>query len=206
MGRRPVWFETLLLRLKADRWVYLERFSWIIIVATAVLGIPTLLIEHHFQLQRDRQNTTLEFAKLFQGAHLVSQRFALLMPWLEGKYDIENLRRVEASRADLRAIVLDMVEPITSSSAQLRSAIFDVVDFYETLQLCIENDRCDKAMAVAYFQGYAWEFYCLYQPYIEKLKKVLGASDGNRRDIAHDFKSYGDWLKSFATSQGKRPC
>jgi hypothetical protein len=193
-------------RFKENGWCYFERISWIVIVATALIGVPTLLIEHRFQLERDRRSATLEFAKIFQGDHLVSKRFELLTPWLQGKYEIEQLRRMQATRADLRAIVLDMVGPTAPSGAQLRSSIFDIVDFYETLQLCIENDRCDKEMAVTYFQEYAWQFYCLYQPYIQRLKDALDPADASTSKPKQGMKSYGDRLRDFATAAPQKPC
>lgn len=141
---------------------------------------------------------------MFQDSHLVSKRFALLAPWLTGQFDIRKLREQGATRADLQAIVLAQVDPAYPSSADMRSAIFDIVDFYDTLQLCIENDRCDKAMAEAYFQNYAWEFQCLYEPYISLLKDALAPSTETSQDQTAEV--YGQRLKRFATAYGQRPC
>ena len=58
-------------------------------------------------------------------------------------------------------------------SANMRQAIFSVVDFYETLQLCVDADRCDGPLALSYFGQYAKQFYCLYKPYILKLRQDL---------------------------------
>jgi hypothetical protein len=101
---------------KRSGWIYLERVTWIVIVGTAAFGIPSLIVEHHFQLERDRQAATLEFAKIFQGPHLVEKRLTLLAPWLEGDYDVQRLRKLGVSTADARAIRMTRTAlPITSA-------------------------------------------------------------------------------------------
>jgi hypothetical protein len=184
----------------------LERVTWIVIVGTATLGIPSLILEHTFQLDRDRQAATLEFAKIFQSPQLVEKRLALLAPWLDGDYDVRRLRKLRVSTADVRAIVLNMVDASNPSSADVRSAIFDLVDFYETLQLCVERKQCDQDMASAYFQPYAWEFYCLYRPYINQLRTALSPSEAVDGPTSKQSVRYGDRLETFATASPLKPC
>jgi hypothetical protein len=180
--------------------------TWIVIVGTATFGIPSLIIEHHFQLERDRQAATLEFAKIFQSPHLVEKRLSLLTPWLDGDYNVQRLRKLGVSTADVRAIVLNMVDPSAPSSADVRSAIFNLVDFYETLQLCVERQRCDQEIAAAYFQPYAWEFYCLYRPYINQLRIALSPSKMAGGTTPKQSVGYGDRLEKFATGPPQTAC
>lgn len=183
-------------------WFYLERLSWIVIV----VGGPTFLVEwyhdrgerarqlerdraeHYLQLQRDKASETLSFVKTYQDATLVAQRFALLEPWLSEQNNLSFYGQMDGTYADFEDLVLKTV----AARPQLRTAIFGVVDFYETLQLCIDADRCDKKIAISYFQDYSRQFFCFYRPYIQMLKEK------------QNIQSYGDRLMRFATESG--PC
>ena len=68
--------------------------------------------------------------------------------------------------------MLKLVDANSKSAGRqdMREAIFSIVDFYETLQLCIDVQKCDRPLALSYFQEYARRFYCLYAPYIGKLR------------------------------------
>jgi hypothetical protein len=151
--------------VNARFWTWLERASWIWIV----LGVPLFFVEHHLQLERDRATATLEFVKRYQDSQIVSERFALLAPWMQ--YNIEEFRLAKPSPQAIEDLVLKLVNASpTSGPRDMREAIFSIVDFYETLQICVNAGRCDPALAVSYFGQYAKQFYCLYKPYIFKLR------------------------------------
>jgi hypothetical protein len=166
-GRAHHW---LLARLSAFKnfasWTWFERLSWIVVV----FGASGFFVEHYFQLQRDKASATLEFVKRYQDAQLTSRRFALLEPWMS--YDIKQMKAMGATRQDIDELVMKLIEHHSGNdTADIRAAIFDVVDFYQTLSHCIEAGRCDGDVAKSYFEEYAWRFYCLYRPYILTLKQ-----------------------------------
>jgi hypothetical protein len=159
------WLATSLENVNARVWTWLERASWIWIV----LGVPLFFVEHHLQLDRDRATATLEFVKRYQDSQLVSERFALLAPWMQ--YNIEEFRQARPSPQAVEDLVLKLVNASpTSGGRDMREAIFSIVDFYETLQLCVDAGRCDRELALSYFGMYAKQFYCLYKPYVFKLR------------------------------------
>ena len=102
---------------------------------------------------------------------MLGQRFALLEPWLQ--YDVKELVEVEGiSERAVNDTVFNMIDLSAGKGIyhDMRMAIFDVVDFYETLVVCIDVGRCEKTVADSYFKQYANQFYCLYKPYILKLR------------------------------------
>jgi hypothetical protein len=169
--------SALLTEANKNGWTWIERASWVWIV----LGVPLLFIEHHLQVERDKSTATLEFVKRYQDAQLASERFVLLAPWM--KIDVEAFRRAKPSPRAIQDLVLKLVDSSASSAGQrdMREAIFSIVDFYETLQLCIDADMCDKKLAASYFGEYSTQFYCLYKPYIQKLRKQQNMPSYGRR-------------------------
>jgi hypothetical protein len=151
----------------ATIWKWVERVSWVWIV----FGIPLFFYEHYQQVARDKAAATLDFVKRFQDYQLVTERFALLAPWM--KLDIETFMAQKPSPAAVEDLVLKTIDANSESAGRrdMREPVFSIVDFYETLQLCIEADKCDRALAASYFGEYAHKFYCLYLPYIAKLRR-----------------------------------
>jgi hypothetical protein len=153
-----------------------------------VFGASGFFVEHYFQLQRDKASATLEFVKRYQDAQLMSRRFALLEPWMS--YNIQQLKAMGATRQDIDELVMKLIEHHSGNDVtDMRAAIFDIVDFYETLSHCIEAGRCDGDVAKSYFEEYAWRFYCLYRPYILTLKQQ------------QNMPTYAERLRKFASSK-----
>ena len=171
----------------AGLWSWIDRITKVIVL----LGIPMFFVQEHIKSEQDRASNTLDFVKRFGEAELVSQRMALLKPWLQ--YDVSSIEAAKIPKETLSDLVLKMIE-VSEDERQgdLRSAIFRIVDFYETLGICIEIGRCNAQIATSYFMDYAHRFSCLYRPYIEELRsKQLITSFGMR-------------LEGFA--QRKGPC
>jgi hypothetical protein len=149
-------------------WAWIERISWMVIIIGAVIGWYAEKLNRE---QAERQSNTLEFMKKYQDPHMLGQRFALLEPWLQ--YDVKELVEVEGISA--RAVedtVFNMIDLSAGKGTyhDMRMAIFDIVDFYETLVVCLDVGRCERDVANSYFKEYANQFYCLYKPYILKLR------------------------------------
>jgi hypothetical protein len=149
-------------------WAWIERVSWIVIIIGAVIGWYAEKLNRE---QAERQSNTLEFMKKYQDPHMLGQRFALLEPWLQ--YDVKELVEVEGISA--RAVedtVFNMIDLSAGKGTyhDMRMAIFDIVDFYETLVVCLDVGRCERDVANSYFKEYANQFYCLYKPYILRLR------------------------------------
>jgi hypothetical protein len=149
-------------------WAWIERVSWIVIIVGALIG---WYAEKLNRKQAERQSNTLEFMKKYQDPHMLGQRFALLEPWLQ--YDVKELVEVEGiSARTVEDTVFNMIDLSAGKGTyhDMRMAIFDIVDFYETLVVCLDVGRCERDVANSYFKEYANQFYCLYKPYILKLR------------------------------------
>jgi hypothetical protein len=156
------------------KWFLVERASWIAVIlgiGFAAFGIVSWWLDQNARRQAELESNTLEFVKKYQDPHMLGQRFALLEPWLQ--YDVKELVEVEAiSERAVTDTVFNMIDLSAGRGPyhDMRLAIFDIVDFYETLVVCIEVKRCNGEVANSYFKEYANQFYCLYKPYILKLR------------------------------------
>jgi hypothetical protein len=155
-------------------WDWVERISWIVVIfgiIGVVFGIFSWWLDQRSRAQAELEGNTLEFVKKYQDPHMLGQRFALLEPWLQ--YDVKELVEVEGiSERAVTDTVFNMIDLSAGKGTyhDMRMAIFDIVDFYETLVVCIHVSRCEKDVADSYFKEYANQFYCLYKPYILKLR------------------------------------
>jgi hypothetical protein len=181
------WSAKCLKVLRSDSfWTKIERLTRVVVL----LGIPLFFIEQHLKREEERASNTLDFVKRFQDAQLVGQRFSLLKSWMQ--YDVKAIEVAHAPREVLDELVLKMIEVSaeTAGAEDLRPAIFGIVDFYESLSVCIEIRRCDRNIATNYFSDYARRFYCLYEPYIKRLRDQQSIAD------------YGARLERFALQKG----
>jgi hypothetical protein len=169
-------------------WTWVERLTRVIVL----LGIPMFFVGEFLKREQDRASNTLDFVKRFQDSQLVAQRFVLLKPWMQ--YDVKSIEAAQVPKSVLDELVIKMIDVSkqTANQDDLRPAIFSLVDFYESLGICVEISRCDRNIAENYFEDYARRFYCLYQPYIEHLREKQLVT------------SYGSRLESFALQKG--PC
>src|SRR5271166_4925664 len=113
-----------------------------------LVGIVSWWIDQKTRQQAELESNTLEFVKKYQDPHMLGQRFALLEPWLQ--YDVKELVEVEGiSKRAVTDTVFNMIDLSAGKGIyrDMRVAIFDIVDFYETLLVCIEVQRCNKDVA-----------------------------------------------------------
>ncbi|MEA3278725.1 MAG: hypothetical protein U9Q81_26185 [Pseudomonadota bacterium] len=144
----------------------LRNLSYIVVI----LGIPTFFLDQYEGRQRQNKLNTLEYVNRFHDPHLIRQRFALLRPWLDR--DLNKLLAAGASRRTLQDLVLADVTASAEKGreADMRAALFDVVDFYDSLSVCLQVSLCSSDLAESYFGDYATRFFCLYEGYIKKVR------------------------------------
>jgi hypothetical protein len=98
-------------------WAWVERLTWIIVI----FGIPLFFVEQYLHVRRERASATLDYMKKFQDAHLVSQRFILLAPWMQ--YDLQTLSNAKPSTRAMDDLVLGLIEKSQGTGRDMREAI-----------------------------------------------------------------------------------
>lgn len=144
----------------------IETLSFIVII----LGVPAFFIEQYQARQHAAKEATLEYVNRFHRAELTESRFLLLKPWLD--QNIQKLVEAGASRETINDIVQAEIDTSADNgpNKDLRVAVFRMVDFYDSLLVCLENEICSEDLVRSYFGDYAVRFDCLYGGYIKKVK------------------------------------
>jgi hypothetical protein len=147
------WDEFLALAGSEKLWNWIDKATKVLVL----FGIPMFFVQEHIKNEQDRAGNTLEFVKRFGEAELVGHRMALLKPWLQ--YDVASLETAKIPKEALDQLVLKMIVVSEQEhNGDLRSSIFSIVDFYESLGICVEINRCNQQIAKAYFLDYAHRF------------------------------------------------
>lgn len=148
-------------------------------------GVGIYFFLDYRETERARIERSLDFATLLQSNEARAASFDLFEPWRS--YDLSTLNAVGPGRAVIEKFIRDVV----TATDGLEEKIYETTSFYDTLNLCIENGACDEATAQGLLGEGAFDFYCLYRPIIEEMRR------GSRVML-------GAGLEEFATRRG--PC
>lgn len=136
-----------------------------------ILGIPIFLFQQYSDFEQNRRRETLFYVNIFQEERLVDNRRLLLRPWTE--VSIPGLIDAGASVQDLDRIVLLQ----SREDEHLSSAIFEMVDFLDSVGLCVDSFVCDEDLSKIYFLKYASHFWCIYGGYIVSYRERFSIAD-----------------------------
>ncbi len=162
-----------------EKWALEKERS--IKVTLAVLAALFALIHYFNHLDNVRVKQTLAFYEKFSSEPLLSSRIHVLKTWESLWVEIKQLdtRNAKEDTADLRNKWEQRVVSKIISDAQLVVQTDALFDFFGALQVCIENNICDKKSAVELLQDTAKEFlehncsYIIYMRY-ERKKEFFG--------------------------------
>jgi len=162
----------------------IEIASIVIGMTGATVGALFAAFQYLEQVQANRVKATIELVQRF-GTPPISQHWDRLEEaWL----NVENeFPKHIADQDDWNKFVGDTVE-----GAKILPDIMSIVEFFKTVEICVENNICDKSSAEAFFLGDATHFVHLHYPVIEK-----------RRDARHD-QSLGSETEKFIRNAKKQ--
>ncbi len=135
--------------------------------------------------QDNRVKQTMEQLKSFNSGRLQDAYLKLTSIWFEYYHYIEGINKeIVASKQASEQIKANIILPIIANRA-LEQDIRILVDFYESLQVCVQNRICDKQVARDYFGDYADDFYCLHLPWINNQRAVISGYAEHLQAFVH---------------------
>lgn len=140
----------------------------VVAVAAAVFA----LVQYFNHLREARVQQTLEFYSRFSSEPLYSSRIDVLKSWEAMWLEIQKIpspstkEEVQEQRAHWKQFVVATV----TKDAQLTAQINAMFDFFGALQVCIENNICDKKSARELLRGAAKEFFENNCPYVAYMR------------------------------------
>jgi hypothetical protein len=157
--------------------------SWVGLVAL-IAGGAFGVVQYLEKERGDRVKVTLDFLERQNITPVLEARRNLLAKWRPHQPSlIAMLARPDGGVADFNAFVLTVIK-----DEELFEDVVTVMDYYESLQICVESKVCDATTTRALFQQDAKVFFNLHYPFIADQKKER--SDPN----------FGRLLQTFARS------
>lgn len=149
--------------------------TWFEILAllAAVIGGCLAFAEYKSKLKSDKIKATLEFLQRYNSGHIATSRKKLLSAWLKHGSNTHEAAVSDAAWDELLSKVL--------KGGCITTEIFDLIYFYEEVELCIDQAICDPESAIAYFANDAHIFFNGHFPEIDKARKnFINEELGNR--------------------------
>ena len=150
-------------------------FNWVELTLKAVLVFASIgAVYQYFDIkQENRVKQTMEQLKSFNSAKVQAAQLKLSRTWeaYQKSFEVLNLQTV-ASEKDKARIHTKIVLPVIRQK-KLQQDIGLLVDFFENLQVCVQQRICDKQVSRDFFEGYANYFYHLHLPWIETQRTVI---------------------------------
>jgi hypothetical protein len=140
--------------------------SWIGLVALIVGGVFAI-VQYLDKEKADRVKTTLEFLQKFNTAPVVDARKAVLSAWAGNNERVALAVTHSASEPDTYP---KLVAEIVKAKA-LYEPLITVIDFYDSLQICVETKLCDSSATTSIFQRDARVFFNVHYPFFIEQRK-----------------------------------
>lgn len=137
--------------------------TWVGLVAVISGGVFAI-VEYRDKARMERVRTTLEFLQRANTPPVVDARGAVQAAWVPHH---EALKRAVA-REESDNLVIEVVR-----SSNLQQPLVTLIDFYDSLQICVESMLCEPSVAISLFGRDAQKLYHLHHAFILKQRDDL---------------------------------
>jgi hypothetical protein len=149
-----------------------KRLSDIVVSWIGVLGLLAAaswtLVEYYENKDKEQSQQTLKYVTAINSGELFEAQSLIATTWATKSSNLEEL--IEAGNENKLA---DFIVS-TSNEENVRSSIWIVIDFYESLATCVNEEICSKDNALAFFGERSLRFYNLHHHFIEATRQELG--------------------------------
>lgn len=156
--------------------------SWITIGALILAGIIGWR-EYEDQKKQNQTTETLKYVRTFSTKDLIEARINLSLHWgtkefrkkwrqltVQTQSDTQENREMKFS--DLMAAEL--------RENNLSTNFFKLVDFYESLWICIKEEICNEDVALSYFAETTWRQFAWYYAYLKHKSRKVDPTFGKK--------------------------
>jgi len=152
-----------------------ETLSYIIII----IGAFFALYQYFEMKYSDRVKETLSYEKRLNDGEFLDAKVSINQAWQPYQSFFEKLHQKTIKSQNDKDKILDKVAQKVIKNKNLSKDIDLLVDFYESLSICVKSDICDQTTALSFFSPYAEKFYQLHNLYIKnKSKSIIGYAKG----------------------------
>lgn len=167
---------------RRSRWEFLKDdiLEPAAFVATA-LGVIFGVYQLSLSRQDRRVDATLDFARRFNDkAQIGASRALLERRWWSHEAELKRFREMRKGGEGPSAAVLQafansvVLGGNTDQRYELQAVVGELAGFFDQVELCVSEGRCDTQLTAAYFCSYAENFEALYLPTIKDVRETFG--------------------------------
>ncbi len=127
-------------------------------VTIAVIGVPLFFVGEYQEVQRERINRTLDYVEEYNRGDIFEVRKGLLEAWSSLPIPVGELSDLEADPV----IWGKLVDDLAVTNPEFRSAVIELVSYFDTVGFCISVNECDAHTAQQLIASPATAFCNLY--------------------------------------------
>lgn len=173
----PRWLKTQTKNLEADgihqRWDGFVNFvSNIVVLVGVVFSIYQFLSYQH----DERVKYTFQFVEKFDDDRFIEARRTVSEALRSYEQKISRLNEVRmnaSAETKLRDRLAQFLVNDTNNNNGIARELSLLIGFFNGLQICIEENLCDKPVAHAFFRSQADSIWINFRPYIEGRRKAV---------------------------------
>lgn len=149
--------------------------SWITLGALFTAGILGGF-EYIDQKKQTRTTETLNYVRAFSTPDILDARINLSLHWATVEFGNKwkrLIRETESNTQENREKKFAQLMAEEFRKNNLSTKFFKLVDFYESLWICIREKICNEDIALSYFAETAWRQFAWYFVYLKhELRKI----------------------------------
>ena len=152
-----------------------SAIQWLELFLKAILIMGGVLAAwQYFAVQQEnRVKQTMEQLKSFNSDPMLAATLKLQQVWDAQQLNIQKINKHAVKNEEVKNTLLKSYIDKVIKTNQLQHDIELVVSFFDNLNICIENNICDKKVSRAFFIEYANSFYQLHKPWIEDRRRNI---------------------------------
>lgn len=169
---------------------YIEGLLKLVLLIASLLGIW-----QYFDLKQEaRIKQTMSFLNQFNESHMREAKLNLEQVWTQYYEKINLINKHSVPSVEQKKSIQSEFVLYVIRHHEIQNDIRLLINFFDSLAICIQEGICDKETSRTFFEHYANRFLCLHEPWIEDQRIKLN-------DVF-----FAAYLQGFVLYQNKTSC
>lgn len=141
--------------------------TWVGLVGLVAGGLFGV-VQYMEKDRGDKIKVTLDFLDRLNRSPVLDARKNVFEAWEKHRLELDEILNKQASGDDeLDSLILRVVD-----QHRLFSSLITLIDYYDSLEICVAKMVCDEPTSAALFANDARVFFALHYPFIEKERQA----------------------------------
>ena len=139
-----------------------ETISYIIVI----IGSFFAIYQYIDMLHQDKVKETLSYESRLNSDKYLEAKSTIAKAWLPQEKFFKELQIRGVKSTKDKDKILELISTNVIEKNSLNNNIDLLCDFYDSLNICLEQNICDKKSTINFFTPYANRFFKLHKSYI----------------------------------------